>query len=74
MMANDQALLGQPSHLANGNRGRSQLLPYQPHGFTSLPKEKLSIETCFEWKSCKEIATTFLQKKQIVLLFCFPIL
>ena len=34
MMADDQALQGQPSHLANGGRGRSQLLPYQPHGFT----------------------------------------
>ena len=34
MMADDQALQGQPPHLANGGRGRSQLLPYQPHGFT----------------------------------------
>ena len=34
MMADDQALQGQPSHLANGSRGRSQLLPNQPHGFT----------------------------------------
>ena len=33
-MADDQALQGQPPHLANGGRGRSQLLPYQPHGFT----------------------------------------
>ena len=33
-MADDQALQGQSSHLANGGRGRSQLLPYQPHGFT----------------------------------------
>ena len=29
------ALQGQPSHLANGSRGRSQLLPYQPHSFTT---------------------------------------
>ena len=36
MMADDQALQGQPSHLANGSRGRSQLLPYQPHGFTAF--------------------------------------
>ena len=34
MMADDQALQGQSSHLANGGRGRSQLLPYQPYGFT----------------------------------------
>ena len=34
MMADEQALQGQSSHLANGGRGRSQLLPYQPHGFT----------------------------------------
>ena len=34
MMADDQALQGQLPHLANGGRGRSQLLPYQPHGFT----------------------------------------
>ena len=33
-MADDQALQGQPSHLANGSRGRSQVLPDQPHGFT----------------------------------------
>ena len=33
-MADEQALQGQSSHLANGGRGRSQLLPYQPHGFT----------------------------------------
>ena len=33
-MADDQALQEQPSHLANGSRGRSQVLPYQPHGFT----------------------------------------
>ena len=33
-MADDLALQGQPSHLANGSRGRSQVLPYQPHGFT----------------------------------------
>ena len=33
-MADDQALQGQPSHLANGSRGRSQILPYQPHAFT----------------------------------------
>ena len=33
-MADDQALQGQLPHLANGGRGRSQLLPYQPHGFT----------------------------------------
>ena len=33
-MADDQVLQGQPSHLANGSRGWSQLLPYQPHGFT----------------------------------------
>ena len=36
MMADDIALQGQPPHLANGSRGRSQLLPYQPHGFTAL--------------------------------------
>ena len=35
-MADDQALQGQPSHLANGSRGRSQLLPYQPDGFTII--------------------------------------
>ena len=34
MMADDQALQGPSSHLANGSRGRSQVLPYQPHGFT----------------------------------------
>ena len=34
MMADDQALQGPPPHLANGSRGRSQVLPYQPHGFT----------------------------------------
>ena len=34
MMADDLTLQGQPPHLANGSRGRSQLLPYQPHGFT----------------------------------------
>ena len=34
MMADEAALQGQSSHLANGSRGRSQLLPYQPHGFT----------------------------------------
>ena len=34
MMADDIALQGQPPHLANGSRGRSQLLPYQPHSFT----------------------------------------
>ena len=34
MMADDEPLQGQPPHLANGSRGRSQLLPYQPHGFT----------------------------------------
>ena len=33
-MANEAALQGQSSHLANGSRGRSQLLPYQPYGFT----------------------------------------
>ena len=33
-MADEQALQGPSSHLANGGRGRSQLLPYQPHGFT----------------------------------------
>ena len=33
-MADESALQGQPSHLANGSRGRSQVLPYQPHGFT----------------------------------------
>ena len=33
-MADEQALQGQPSHLANGSRGRSRVLPYQPHGFT----------------------------------------
>ena len=33
-MADDQALQGQLPHLANGGCGRSQLLPYQPHGFT----------------------------------------
>ena len=44
MMADDQALQGQPSHLANGSRGRSQLLPYQPHGFTILKRtDTLSI-------------------------------
>ena len=37
MMADDQALQGPPPHLANGSRGRSQVLPYQPHGFT-VPK------------------------------------
>ena len=34
MMADDSALQGQPSHLANGSRGRSHTLPFQPHGFT----------------------------------------
>ena len=33
-MADDSALQGQQSHLANGSRGRSHILPYQPHGFT----------------------------------------
>ena len=33
-MADDQALQGPHPHLANGSRGRSNLLPYQPHGFT----------------------------------------
>ena len=34
MMADESALQGPPSHLANGSRGRSHILPYQPHGFT----------------------------------------
>ena len=34
MMADDSALQGQQSHLANGGRGTSHILPYQPHGFT----------------------------------------
>ena len=34
MMADDLALQGPHPHLANGSRGRSNLLPYQPHGFT----------------------------------------
>ena len=33
-MADDLALQGPHPHLANGSRGRSNLLPYQPHGFT----------------------------------------
>ena len=33
-MADDSALQGPQSHLANGSRGRSHILPYQPHGFT----------------------------------------
>ena len=36
MMADDQALQGPHPHLANGSRGRSNLLPYQPHGFTQI--------------------------------------
>ena len=36
MMADDLALQGPHPHLANGSRGRSNLLPYQPHGFTGL--------------------------------------
>ena len=39
-MADDQALQGQLPHLANGGRGRSQLLPYQPHGFTGPEMER----------------------------------
>ena len=34
MMADDLALQGPHPHLANGSRGRSNLQPYQPHGFT----------------------------------------
>ena len=34
MMADESALQGPPSHLANGSRGRAHILPYQPHGFT----------------------------------------
>ena len=33
-MADDLALQRPQPHLANGSRGRSNLLPYQPHGFT----------------------------------------
>ena len=43
MMADDQALQGQLPHLANGGRGRSQLLPYQPHGFTVQPLTNLRL-------------------------------
>ena len=39
MMADDLALQGPHPHLANGSRRRSNLLPYQPHGFTdTIPK------------------------------------
>ena len=34
MVADESALQGPPSHLANRSRGRSHILPYQPHGFT----------------------------------------
>ena len=45
-MADDQALQGQPSHLANGSRRRSQVLPYQPHGFTGYePNRPASMPT-----------------------------
>ena len=42
MMADDQALQGQSTHLANGGRGRSQLLPYQPHGFTASKVDEMA--------------------------------
>ena len=45
MMADASALQGQPSHLANGSRGRSHILPYQPHGF------KISAKECTEPES-----------------------
>ena len=48
MMADDQALQEPSTHLANGSRGRSQVLPYQPHGFTgsmSLTQETGGIYT-----------------------------
>ena len=46
-MADDLALQGPQPHLANGSRGRSNLLPYQPHGFTD---SKVTREVTFHRK------------------------
>ena len=64
MMADESALQGQQSHLANESRGRSHILPYQPHGFTnsrhlkppehfqnSLPILRTLVRTLFPFKT-----------------------
>ena len=49
MMADDLALQGPHPHLANGSRGRSNLLPYQPHGFTRLMWSTGSVHKSQTW-------------------------
>ena len=65
MMADDLALQGPPPHLANGSRGRSNLLPYQPHGFTysnlNAPTMIVCMVSSAQGPSCL-LASTFLAR------------
>ena len=78
-MADDQALQGQLPHLANGGRGRSQLLPYQPHGFTVYVKNRREFEMFFfprTWYINRDPSSTPLGGGQFVILpfpFCFAV-
>ena len=67
MMADDLALQGPHPHLANGSRGRSNLLPYQPHGFT-LNKGALVVREVWVLKGCQhfELGSGIFEDRKIV--------